>query len=90
MYYDLYDEDKSQLENEKSNFEFYEMRSAGGRDFYTMRTEFYKSYPMPGFRICAHDECKSLGKLHDKKEDTDDHDCDGNQDTKKFAFPTKA
>ncbi len=61
MYDDFYDEDKTRLDNDPSTYEFYEMSSAGGEDFYWMVSEFYKSNPVPGFRICACDECESLG-----------------------------
>ena len=71
MYDDVYDEDKSRLENDPSSYEFYEMSSAGGEDFYWMVSEFYKNNPVPGFRICAHDECDSLGDMSDEDESND-------------------
>ena len=54
-YDDIYDEDKSHLDNDRSTYEFYEMSSAGGEDFYWMVTKFHKNDQVPGFRICAHD-----------------------------------
>ncbi len=36
MYDDIYDEDKSHLDNDPSSYEFYEISSAGGKDFYWM------------------------------------------------------
>ena len=73
MYDDFYDEDKSGLDNDPSSYEFYEMSSAGGEDFYWMVIEFYKNNPMPGFRICAHDECDSLGDLSDEEDSNEDN-----------------
>ncbi len=59
------------------------MSSAGGEDFYWMVTEFYKSNPVPGFRICAHDECESLGEISDEEEQ--DEAGEGHS----LFFPTK-
>ena len=44
------------------------MSSAGGEDFYWMVTEFHKSNPVQGFRICGQDECESLGDISDDEE----------------------
>ena len=68
MYEDLYDVTKTRLENDQSAYEFYEMSSAGGEDFYWMVTEFYKNNPVQGFRICGQDECESLGDISDEEE----------------------
>ena len=73
MYNDIYDEDKNCLDNEISSYEFYEMTSTGGEDFYWMVSKFYKNNSVPGFRICAHDECCSLRDLSDKKESNEDN-----------------
>jgi hypothetical protein len=43
------------------------MSSAGGEDFYWMVSKLYKNNPVPGFRICAHDECDSLRDLSDEE-----------------------
>jgi hypothetical protein len=40
MYDEVYDEDKCRLDNEPSSYEFYEMSSAGGDDFYWMMSSF--------------------------------------------------
>ena len=49
------------------------MSVAGGEDFYWMVSEFYKNNPVPGLRICAHDECDSLGDLGDEEESNEDN-----------------
>jgi hypothetical protein len=37
---------------------------------------------VPGFRICAHDDCKSLGELSDGEEEPNEDDSDANKGTK--------
>ena len=71
MYDDIYDEDKSCLDNHPSSYESNDMSSAGGENFYWMVSHFYKNNPVPGFRICTHDECDSLGDMSDKDESND-------------------
>ena len=67
MYDDVYDEVKRCLDNDPNSYAFYEMSSAGGEDFYWMVSKLYKNNPVPGFRICAHDECDSLRDLSDEE-----------------------
>ena len=50
------------------------MSSAGGEDFYWMVTEFYKVNRVPGCRICAYDECDSLGEVNDNDDESNDDD----------------
>ena len=61
-YHDFYEEDKSRLENDQPSYEFFLMWVAIGDDFYRMVSKFYKSNLMSGFKICACDDCESLGK----------------------------
>ncbi len=73
MYDNIYDEDNSCLDNDPISYEFYEMSSAGGEDFNWMVNEFYKNSLVPGFRMCAHDECDSLGELSEEEEPNEDN-----------------
>ena len=61
MYDGQYDESMSHLENDQNSYELLEMQQCP--DFFWMVSEYYKEQPMPGFRVCQEDECKSLGEL---------------------------
>lgn len=67
MYEDLYDEDKTWIENDQSAYKFCDMTRTGEDNFYWMVTEFYKNNPVPGLRICTQDECESMRDISNEE-----------------------